>query len=199
MTYIRSDVKAQAFLDFLENNGIGDEDFRNGILVQLSRLSHCSGSEKDFYLSVVTGSRPTNPIEVMLLSKLSVVYDEMSAAVERLQHANSLEEKDLCVNAFTKLIRASVALSDALQRRSEKNITVQNVSVSDGGRAIVGNVTHNAGQSGKGVTKSPLAITDAHGSGMPIIGPNPLLTTPIPFIEPNEPRASTPIRRRRRA
>ena len=199
MTYIRSDINAQAFLDFLENNGIGDENFRNGILVQLSRLSHCSGSEKGFYLSVVTGAKPTNPIEVMLLSELSAVYDEMFAAIERLQHARSLEEKDLCVNAVTKLTRAFVALSEALQRRNEKSITVQNVSVSDGGRAIVGNVTHNAGQSDRGVTTSPLAITDAHGSGMPIIGPNAQLTTPIPFLEPDEPRASTPIRRRRRA
>jgi hypothetical protein len=60
MTFIRSDVKAQAFLDFLEENGIGDEDFRIGILIQLSRLSRCTGSEKGFYLSVVQGSKPTN-------------------------------------------------------------------------------------------------------------------------------------------
>ena len=93
MTYIRSDINAQAFLYFLENNDIGDEDFRNGILVQLSRLSHCSGSEKGFYLSVVTGSKPTNPIEVMLLSKLSAVDDEIFAAVERLQHANNSRKK----------------------------------------------------------------------------------------------------------
>ena len=49
----------------------------------------------------------------------------------------------------TKLTRAFLGLSEALQRRNEKNITVQNVSVSDGGRAIVGNVTHNVGQSEK--------------------------------------------------
>ena len=129
MTFIRSDVKAQAFLDFLENNGIGDEDLRTGILAQLSRLSHCSGSEKGFYLSVVKGSKPTNLLEVMLLTQLSAVYDESFAAIERLQWAKSLEEKDLCVNAVTKLIRAFVALSEPLQRRNEKNITVQNVSL----------------------------------------------------------------------
>ncbi|MGC1706547.1 MAG: hypothetical protein WA764_19105, partial [Pseudolabrys sp.] len=112
MTFIRSDVKAQAFLDFFENNGIGDEDFRTGILAQLSRLSHCSGSDKGFYLSVVKGSKPTNLLEVMLLTQLSAVYDESFAAIERLQWAKSLEEKDLCVNAVTKLIRAFVALSE---------------------------------------------------------------------------------------
>jgi hypothetical protein len=78
MTYIRSDIKAQAFLDFLEKNDIGDEDFRIGILIQLSRLSRCTDSEKGFYLSVVTGSKPTNQLQVMLLSQLSSVYDESS-------------------------------------------------------------------------------------------------------------------------
>jgi len=53
-----SDFKAQAFLNFLENNGIGDEGFRIGILTQLSRLSRCTGSEKGFCLSVVRGSKP---------------------------------------------------------------------------------------------------------------------------------------------
>jgi hypothetical protein len=114
MTFIRSDVKAQAFLDFFENNGIGDEDFRTGILAQLSRLSHCSFSDKGFYLSVDKGSKPTNLLEVMLLTQLSAVYDEWFAATERLQWAKSLEEKDLCVNAVTKLIRAFVALSEPL-------------------------------------------------------------------------------------
>ena len=199
MTFICSDVKAQAFLDFFENNGIGDEDFRTEILAQLSRLSHCSGSDKGFYLSVVKGSKPTNLLEVMLLTQLSAVYDESFAAIERLQWAKSLEEKDLCVNAVTKLIRAFVALSEPLQRRNEKNITVQNVSVSDGGRAIVGTITHNAEQKGKAVKKSPLGIGDAHGTAMPIVGPNERLATPVPIIEPKRHRASTPIRRRRRA
>ena len=34
MTYIRSDWKAQAFLDFLEKHGIGDEDFRIATLTE---------------------------------------------------------------------------------------------------------------------------------------------------------------------
>ena len=104
MTYIRSDFKAQAFLNFLEKNGIGDEDFRIGILTQLSRLSRCTGSEKGFYLSVVQGSKPTNQIQVMLLTQLSSVYDESVAAIERLQSARSREEIDSCVNALTKLM-----------------------------------------------------------------------------------------------
>jgi hypothetical protein len=199
---IRSDSKAQAFLNFLEENGIGDEDFRIGILTQLSRLSRCTGSEKGFYLSVVQGSKPTNQIQFMLLTQLSSIYDESVAAIERLQSARSREEIDSCVNALTKLMRMSVLQYEAYQRlcpSNETNITVQNVSVSDGGRAIVGNITHNAGQSGKGVTKPQLAATNAHATRMLTIGANEQLTSPLPIIEPNERRASARIRRRRRA
>jgi hypothetical protein len=201
MTYIRSDWKAQAFLDFLEKHGIGDEDFRIATLTQLSRLSRCTGSAKGFFLSVVQGSKPTNQIQVMLLTQLCSIYDESVAAIERLRSARSPEEIDSCVNALTKLMRMSVVQYEAYQRlcSSKGNITVQNVSISDGGQAIVGTITHNPGQSGKVATKSPLALSNAQRTAMPIIGPNEKLATPVPIIEPKRRRASTPIRRRRRA
>src|SRR5262245_55408607 len=195
MTYIRSDYKAQAFLDYLENNGIGDEDFRIGILTQLSRLSHCGFSDKGFYLSVVMGSKPKNPLEVMTLVQLCAVSDQTFAATERLESARNLEDKDLCTNTLTKLMRMSSNLSEAFQRRNDKSITVQSVSVSNGGQAIVGTITHNAGQSDKGVI--PLAITDAHSTAMPIIRSEEQLATAVPIAQPNERRASRTRRRRR--
>src|SRR5262245_59236477 len=137
MTYIRSDWKAQTFLNFLEKHGIGDEDFRIAILTQLSRLSRCTGSKKGFYLSVVQGSKPTNQLEVMLLTQLSSVYDEAVAAIERLQSARSLEERDIGINSVTKLMTMYLRQCEAYQRlrsTNGKNITVQNVSVSDGGQ-----------------------------------------------------------------
>jgi hypothetical protein len=199
MTYV--DIKAQEFLDFLESNGIGDEDFRVEILTQLSALSRSSNADKPFYLSVVKGSKPTNQIQVMLLTQLSAVYAESFAALQRLQHARTIEEKDACTNSLTKLMRLSVVQYEAYQRlcSSKGNITVQNVSISDGGQAIVGTITHNPGQSGKVATKSPLALSNAQRTAMPIIGPNEKLATPVPIIEPKRRRASTPIRRRRRA
>ena len=199
MTYV--DIKAQEFLDFLESNGIGDEDFRVEILAQLSALSRSSNADKPFYLSVVKGSKPTNQIQVMLLTQLSAVYSESFAALQRLQHARTIEEKDACTNSLTKLMRLSVVQYEAYQRlcSSKGNITVQNVSISDGGQAIVGTITHNPGQSGKVATKSPLALSNAQRTAMPIIGPNEKLATPVPIIEPKRRRASTPIRRRRRA
>src|SRR5262249_440104 len=124
---------------------------------------------------------------------------ESVAAIERLQSARSREEIDSCVNALTKLMRMSVLQYEAYQRlcpSNETNITVQNVSVSDGGQAIVGNITHN-GQSGNPATKLPLAISHAHSGAMPILSPDEQHATPAPIIEPKECHASAPIRRRR--
>ena len=60
---------------------------------------------------------------------------------------------------------------DTLQRwRSGpgQKLTVHSVSVSDGGQAIVGNVTQNAAHKDKGdATNSPPLVTDQSGTAMP--------------------------------
>ena len=133
------------------------------------------------------------------MTQLSAVYDESFAATERLQQAKSLEEKDLCVNAVTKLLRAFVALSEPLQRRNEKKPSPYKMFPLVTVVRRLSAPSHNAEQKGKAVKKSQLGIGDAHGTALPIAGPNERLATPVPIIEPKRHRASTPIRRRRRA
>jgi hypothetical protein len=58
--------------------------------------------------------------------------------------ADKLVQQDLAEGTISKLARTFAAQTEALRRyRSggEPNVTVQHVSVSDGGQAIVGNVT----------------------------------------------------------
>ena len=109
---------------------------------------------------------------------------------------------DLC-EIFSISLHARLQVRwSALQRwRSgpEQKVTVQNVSVSDGGQAIVGNVTQNTVDKDKaGVTKSPPLITDQSGTAMPIIEPDEQSATTVPRIEQNQQPAPA-IRRRRRA
>ncbi|HKH00899.1 MAG TPA: hypothetical protein VKB08_09295 [Bradyrhizobium sp.] len=59
---------------------------------------------------------------------------------------------------YTKLTRTFPAQMDALKRyrsRGEQGVVVQNVSVEDGGQAIVGNVTQNAAAAGEKTAASP--------------------------------------------
>jgi hypothetical protein len=62
---------------------------------------------------------------------------------------------------------------DALKRyrsKDEPGLTVQTVSVQDGGQAIVGHVTHQASNAGLPETAAArLAITDAKLTPMPIL------------------------------
>jgi hypothetical protein len=61
---------------------------------------------------------------------------------------------------------------DALKRyRSggEQTVTVQHVNVSEGGQAILGNVTHGARDAAPEAAARPLAITDARAVPMPVI------------------------------
>jgi hypothetical protein len=63
-----------------------------------------------------------------------------------------------------------------LETGGEQMVTVQNVSVSEGGQAIVGNVTQGARQ--EPVEKIP-ALTDARQAPMPIIGAS--ASSPVPL------------------
>jgi hypothetical protein len=67
----------------------------------------------------------------------------------------SVQQQDSAERTFNKLARTFTAHVDALKRyrtSGEPVVSVQHVSVSDGGQAIVGNVTHappeSVGQAG---------------------------------------------------
>jgi hypothetical protein len=64
-----------------------------------------------------------------------------------LANAQDLAQQDSAARAFGRLARTFPAQIEALNRyrsRGEPAITVQNVSIGDGGKAIVGNVTQHA-------------------------------------------------------
>jgi hypothetical protein len=64
-----------------------------------------------------------------------------------LASADDVARQDSAVRALDRLARAFPAQIEALTRyrnKGEPAITVQNVSVGDGGKAIVGNITQHA-------------------------------------------------------
>jgi hypothetical protein len=67
--------------------------------------------------------------------------------VHHLANAEDIARQDSAARALGRLARTFPAQIDALDRyrnNGEPAITVQNVSVGDGGKAIVGNVTQHA-------------------------------------------------------
>ena len=92
----------------------------------------------------------------------------------RLAHAETLQEQDSAERALNKLTRTFAAQVEAFQRYrsiTEQNVIVQHVSVSDGGQAIVGNVTRPAHErASKKCARVTPVLADARQTPMEIIG-----------------------------
>ena len=86
-----------------------------------------------------------------------------------LANAEDIARQDSAGRALGRLARTFPAQIEALNRyrnNGEPAITVQNVSVGDGGKAIVGNVTQHASVIVSDKRPAP-AVTDARMVAMP--------------------------------
>jgi hypothetical protein len=130
--------------------GVTDRDAMDGILRQLVRAS-VSGDGPDevnvsFMISMVRNIRPRDAIEAMLVAQMVSVHVMAMRCAQQLATACDPAQHDSAARALGRLARTFPAQIDALNRhrsRGEPAITVQNVSVGDGGKAIVGNVTQH--------------------------------------------------------
>jgi len=123
-----------------------DLDFFNGLLGQL--ISATSSKDGDggvnFMLSVVKGIEPRDQVETMLAAQMAAVHASMMTFARRLAHVENIPQQDSAERAFNKLARTFALQMEALKRYrtgGEQKVTVQHVNVSEGGQAIVGNVT----------------------------------------------------------
>jgi hypothetical protein len=125
--------------------GTNDPDFFLGLLHQVSNAG-TKGREPDeagikFQLAFIKSVEPRDEIEGALIAQMAATHAAVMRFANRLAHAESLHEQDGAERAFTKLTRTFAAQVEALQRyrsRGEQQVFVQQVSVNDGGQAIVG-------------------------------------------------------------
>ena len=131
--------------------GVADRDAMDGILRQLVRAS-VSGERPDeinvgFMLSMAKSIKPRDSIEAMLVAQMVSVHVMAMRCAQQLASAEDLAVLDSAARALGRLARTFATQIEALNRHrshGEPAITVQNVSVGDGGKAIVGNVTQHA-------------------------------------------------------
>jgi hypothetical protein len=131
--------------------GVADREAMDGILRQLVRASQ-QGDRHDevslaFMISMVKSIRPRDSIEAMLVAQMVSVHVMAMQCTHHVAAAENFARHDSAVRALGRLARTFPAQIEALNRyrsRGEPAITVQNVSVGDGGNAIVGNVTQHA-------------------------------------------------------
>jgi hypothetical protein len=149
----------------------------NGLFSQLANAaSHgCQIDEEtfNFMLSVVKGLKPKDQLQTMLAAQMAAIHMATMTFARRLAHVETIPQQDSAERALNKLARTYAMQMEALKRYrtgGEQKVTVQHVSVSEGGQAIVGNVTQPAGGTApqKPVTTTP-ALTDTRQQAMPTI------------------------------
>jgi hypothetical protein len=151
-----------------------DWDFLDGILNQLGKAS-AQGQDIDerglnFMLSVIKGIEPRDQLEAMLAAQMAAVH-VTTMTFARVAPANII--------AFNKLTRTFAMQIEALKRYrsgAEQKVTLQHVSVAEGGQAIVGNVTQAPRENGrekaaqeKAATPPPI-LPDTNVVPMPSVG-----------------------------
>lgn len=148
--------------------GSGGRDFYNGLITQLANVSAAPGGKLDsltFMLSVVKGVKPRDQLEAMLAAQMAAVHIASMTFAQRLASVENIPQQDSAERAFNKLTRTYAMQMEALKRYrtgGEQKMTIQHVTVSEGGQAIVGNVTQTP-------RKNRPAVTNARTEAMPIL------------------------------
>jgi hypothetical protein len=165
------------YILLMEALGTTDLDFLNSVLGQLANVGS-PGRDVDeqgtnFMLSVIKGIRPRDQIEAMLAAQMAAVHTATMTFARRLGHVENILQQDSAERAFNKLARTFTTQMEALKRYrtgGEQKVTVQHVTVGEGGQAIVGNVTQDRREAATdGAATPPLALTKTETAPMPII------------------------------
>jgi len=154
-----------------------DRDFVHGIVSQLASASR-HGQDIDehglnFMLSVIKGIEARDQIEAMLAAQMAAVHMASMTFAGRLAHVDDIAEQDCAARAFNKLTRTFAMQMEALNRYrsgAEQKVTLQHVSVAEGGQAIVGNVTQAPRENGQEKAAPPPMRTVTNVVPMPTKG-----------------------------
>ena len=135
-------------------------------------------------LAVIKGIKPKDQLETMLAAQMAAVHMASMTFARRLGHVDTIDQQDSAERALNKLMRTFTTQMEALKRYrtgGEQKVTVQHVSVSEGGQAIVGNVTQTARDAppAKAADAKP-ALVDARQQPMETIGERKQEAVPVP-------------------
>jgi hypothetical protein len=160
-----------------------DLAFVNDLMWQIANSARRGGEIDErilsFAVALVIESKPRDRLEPMHIAQMAAAHLLTLEFAKRLANAEFVHEVDLFERTFNKLARTFATLMDVRKRYradDEHNFAVQNVSITDGGQAIVGNVTQNASVDAMAKRKTSLAeITNAPATPMPITDENKVL------------------------
>jgi hypothetical protein len=168
--------------------GTSDRAFMVGLLTQLARATGAEIREEElnFMVSFINGIEPRDQVESTLAAQMATVHMAMMKSIQDLPLTKNLLQQEAAERAINRFARTFIAQVEALKRyrsTGEQKVTVQHVSVGDGGQAIVGNVTQNPRETAPDKAASS---TPAHAHSK---------VAPMKTLD-EAPRKSTPARRK---
>lgn len=155
--------------------GTANIDFIDGLVRQLADAGSrgtIDPKEINFMLGVIKSIKPNDQIEAMLGAQMAAVHITAMQFLQHFPRIQSLPQQDAAERAFNKLTRTFTMQMDALKRYrtgGEQKVTVQHVTVGEGGQAIVGNVNQATPSTAPAKPEDkPKALTDSRQAAMPI-------------------------------
>lgn len=108
----------------------------------------------NFLIAVIKGIEPRDQLEAMLAAQMGAIHMLTMDFARRLNAADNIPQWDSAERALNKLVRSFAVQVETLKRyRSDgsQKVTVEHVTVNEGGKAIVGNIAPG----GQGASKKP--------------------------------------------
>lgn len=169
--------------------GTTNYDFADGLISQLMNAGTQGQAYDDkgpnFMLSVIQGIGPKDEAESMLAAQMAAVHMATMTFARRLAHVDNIAQQDSAERAFNKLARTFAVQMEALKRYrtgGEQRVTVQHVTVNEGGQAIVGAVSPAAG--GVGCDKKSEGQPHASPAGLAYNAPQGAVVSPLRSEDP---------------
>ncbi len=169
--------------------GTTDAHFAQGLFGQLFNASarennRFDGDELFFSLAVIKSAKPNDEPGAMQLAQMALVHAAVVRLAGRLARAQTLQEQDSAIRGLNQLARTYMDQLAGLKRHragaEQKVMLQQNVSVNDGGQAIVGAVTPTTrGMAPEEIANAKPALTDARQPAMETIGASELVTISV--------------------
>jgi hypothetical protein len=167
-----------AYVLLMEALGTNDLDFVHGLIGHMIAAAGGGADQAgiNFFLAVIKGLKPKDQIEAMLAMQMAAIHRLTMMNAELLYRTETAQHQNFTLSGLNKCARTFAMLIEALKRYrtgGQQTVTVQHVSVGEGGQAIVGNVTQAvpgaASKKSRQSAQSAPAVTDARQSAMPII------------------------------
>jgi hypothetical protein len=105
-------------------------------------------AELDAVIAIVSGQRPKNELEAMIVCQMGVTHALLMRSFGNLNRSDNIQQQDSNALTIARLTKAFASQVDALaklRRGGEQRVVVEHVHIHSGAQAIVGTVTHTGG------------------------------------------------------